>query len=192
MYFFLNYCPIQLIKKDSNGKSIRTIDFPKFWDGHYYKSHYLNQCRNEGHHAAELASRGKGKAHPYSQKILTPFGWKYWGDIQIGDYVYGDNGELTKVIDIPYDEVSDIYTVTLLDGRKIQCTDGHLFKVKNHTTNKDTLEGKIGGYLCLEGLTSAEGLFVYSSSIAFSVVISMLVYLLIKKNSFLSFLFIGR
>ena len=62
MYFFLNYCPIQLIKKDSNGKSIRTIDFPKFWDGHYYKSHYLNQCRNEGHHAAELASRGKGKS----------------------------------------------------------------------------------------------------------------------------------
>lgn len=41
-------------------------------------------------------------------------------------------------------------------------------------------------------LTSAECLFVYSSSIAFSVVISMLVYLLIKKNSFLSFLFIGR
>ena len=44
--------------------------------------------------------------------------------------------ELTKVIDIPYDEVSDIYTVTLLDGRKIQCTDGHLFKVKNHKTKR--------------------------------------------------------
>lgn len=62
MYFFLNYCPILLIKKDENNKSIRTIDFPKFWDGHYYKSHYLNQCRNEGHHASELASRGKGKS----------------------------------------------------------------------------------------------------------------------------------
>lgn len=62
MYFFLNYCPILLIKKDENNKSIRTIDFPRFWDGHYYKSHYLNQCRNEGHHAAELASRGKGKS----------------------------------------------------------------------------------------------------------------------------------
>lgn len=70
MYFFLNYCPIQLIKKDSNGKSIRTIDFPKFWDGHYYKSHYLNQCRNEGHHAAELASRGKGKSY-YAASMLA-------------------------------------------------------------------------------------------------------------------------
>ena len=63
MYFFLNYCPIQLIKKDNKGKSIRTIDFPKFWDGHYYKSHYINQCRSEGSHAAELASRGKGKSY---------------------------------------------------------------------------------------------------------------------------------
>lgn len=62
MYFFLNYCPIQLIKHDAKGKSIRTIDFPNFWDGHYYKFHYLNQCRIEGHHAMELASRGKGKS----------------------------------------------------------------------------------------------------------------------------------
>lgn len=62
MYFFLNYCQIQLIKKDPNGKTIRTVDFPAFWDGHYYKSHYLNQCREEGKHAAELASRGKGKS----------------------------------------------------------------------------------------------------------------------------------
>ena len=70
MYFFLNYCPIQLIKKDTNGKTIRTIDFPKFWDGHYYKSHYLNQCRAHGHHAAELASRGKGKSY-YAASMLA-------------------------------------------------------------------------------------------------------------------------
>ena len=62
MYFFLNYCPIQLIKKDSNGKSIRTIDFPRFLDGQYYCFHYLQQCRNEGHHAVQLAKRGAGKS----------------------------------------------------------------------------------------------------------------------------------
>lgn len=62
-YFFLNYCPIQLIKKDAKGKTIRTIDFPRVWDGHYLKTHYLQQCRNNGHHAAELASRGKGKSY---------------------------------------------------------------------------------------------------------------------------------
>lgn len=63
MYFFLNYCPIQLVKKDSKGKSLRVIDFPKVWEGHYYKFHYLNQCRNSGKHAMELASRGKGKSY---------------------------------------------------------------------------------------------------------------------------------
>ena len=62
MYFFLNYCPIQLIKKDSKGKSIRTIDFPRFLDGQYYCFHYLLQCRNEGHHAVQLAKRGAGKS----------------------------------------------------------------------------------------------------------------------------------
>lgn len=70
MYFFLNYCPIQLIKKDAKGKTIRTIDFPKFWDGHYYKSHYLHQCRVNGHHGAELASRGKGKSY-YAAAMLA-------------------------------------------------------------------------------------------------------------------------
>jgi hypothetical protein len=70
MYFFLNYCPIQLIKKDTKGKTIRTIDFPKFWDGHYYKSHYLHQCRINGHHGAELASRGKGKSY-YAAAMLA-------------------------------------------------------------------------------------------------------------------------
>lgn len=61
-YFFLNYCPIQLIKNGYNNQNIRTIDFPLVWEGHYYKAHYLNQCRKEGKHAAELASRSKGKS----------------------------------------------------------------------------------------------------------------------------------
>lgn len=63
MYFFLNYCPIQLIKTDDTGKSIRTVDFPKVFDGIYYRTHYLWQCRNEGKHAGELAKRGSGKSY---------------------------------------------------------------------------------------------------------------------------------
>ena len=64
MYFFLNYCPIQLTKKDPNNpkKTIRVVDFPKVWEGHYFIFHYLNEARNQGKHAAELASRGKGKS----------------------------------------------------------------------------------------------------------------------------------
>lgn len=62
MYFFLNYCPIQLTKKGDKGFIIRTLDFPEFYDGNYYRFHYLNQCRREGHHAMELAKRGAGKS----------------------------------------------------------------------------------------------------------------------------------
>ena len=62
-YYYLNYCPIQLIKKLPNGQSIRTIDFPRVWDGQYLVQHYLYKARLHGHHASELASRGKGKSY---------------------------------------------------------------------------------------------------------------------------------
>ena len=62
-YYYLNYCPIQLIKKLPNGQSIRTIDFPRVWDGQYLVQHYLYNARLNGHHASELASRGKGKSY---------------------------------------------------------------------------------------------------------------------------------
>lgn len=73
MYFFLNYCPIQLIKKSKKGDTIRTIDFPSFFDGNYYRFHYLNQCRKEGHHAMELAKRGAGKSYSAAALLAKRF-----------------------------------------------------------------------------------------------------------------------
>lgn len=62
-YFFLNYCPMLLSKKSNDGNyAKRVIGFPLIWEGHYYKFHYLWQARNNGKHAAELASRSKGKS----------------------------------------------------------------------------------------------------------------------------------
>lgn len=60
-YWMLNYCPMHLVEKKPNGMSIRVVKHPKFWDGQFLVSHYFNQARVEGHHAIELASRGKGK-----------------------------------------------------------------------------------------------------------------------------------
>lgn len=82
-YYFLNYCPIlqskndsetkneiegitqvkKKIKRSGKRKSNRVPDFPKVWDGHYLKFHYIEQARNNGNHGAELASRGKGKSY---------------------------------------------------------------------------------------------------------------------------------
>lgn len=60
-YWMLNYCPMHLVDKKPNGMSIRVVKHPKFWDGQFLVSHYFNQARCAGHHAMELASRGKGK-----------------------------------------------------------------------------------------------------------------------------------
>lgn len=75
MYFFLNYCPIQLTKKDPKkpNKTIRVVDFPKVWEGHYYVFHYLNKAREEGKHAVELASRGRGKSYVGASLLAKRF-----------------------------------------------------------------------------------------------------------------------
>lgn len=131
MYFFLNYCPILLSKIVDQKKALRVWDFPEYWEGHNLKFNYIEQARNHGHHGAELASRAKGKAHPYSQVVYTPEGKKKWKDIKIGSTLFGDDGKVTKVIDIPFDEETNIYKVTLSDGRTLECSLGHLFKVRD-------------------------------------------------------------
>lgn len=60
-YFLLNYCPMHLTEKRKDGLTMRVIKFPRFWDGQWIVSHYFQHARLYGHHALELASRGKGK-----------------------------------------------------------------------------------------------------------------------------------
>lgn len=59
-YWMLNFCPMHLVEEE-NGVSIRTVAHPRFWDGQFLMSHYVRQARIHSHHAAALASRGKGK-----------------------------------------------------------------------------------------------------------------------------------
>lgn len=60
-YWTLNYCPMHLVDQREDGLEIRTIKHPKFWDGQFLSTHYILQARQRKHHAAYLASRGKGK-----------------------------------------------------------------------------------------------------------------------------------
>ena len=64
LYWFLNYSPmmVNIIKKGSK-KATRTESFPFFFEGIYWRFHYLEQARNNGHHAIELAKRGAGKSY---------------------------------------------------------------------------------------------------------------------------------
>ena len=70
MYYFLNYCPIPLTKiKGKSKKGERVIDFPEFWEGIYYRYHYLDQAQHGGiyderggNNGCEISSRGKSKS----------------------------------------------------------------------------------------------------------------------------------
>jgi hypothetical protein len=63
LYFFLNYCPIPQTKTIKGSKrGARVIDFPEFWEGIYWRLHYIEKARNEGKHGCEISSRGKSKS----------------------------------------------------------------------------------------------------------------------------------
>lgn len=63
MYWYINYCPIMLTKiKAGKKKADRLEDFPEIWEGVYLRTHYINQAREAGNHAIELARRGCGKS----------------------------------------------------------------------------------------------------------------------------------
>lgn len=64
MYFYMNYCPIMLNRKDPDtGAYMRVEEFPDFWEGIYYRFHYIDQARKAGKHGTELARRGASKSY---------------------------------------------------------------------------------------------------------------------------------
>lgn len=69
------------------------------------------------------------KAHPYSQVVYTPEGQKLWKDIKIGDKLFNSYGSTCTVIDIPFDSNTEIYELTLRDGRKVKSSADHLWSV---------------------------------------------------------------
>lgn len=77
---------------------------------------------------------GTGKAEPYSRKIPTPTekGFTLMGDLQVGDYVFAQDGSKTKVIGIFEQGEQDIYKITFQDGRVAYCHEEHLWTVKSH------------------------------------------------------------
>lgn len=64
MYWFLNYVPMMVnFTKDGQKKAIRKESFPFFFEGIYWRFHYLHNAREQGKHAIELAKRGCAKSY---------------------------------------------------------------------------------------------------------------------------------
>jgi hypothetical protein len=63
-YWFMNYCPMMVNKLiEGRKKAIRTEAFPFFFEGIYWRFHYLWKARESGKHAIELAKRGCAKSY---------------------------------------------------------------------------------------------------------------------------------
>lgn len=82
MYFYLNYCPIILsARREGTVQADRITDFPRVWEGIYWRFHYIDQARSGGMYndwkgglnGAELASRGKSKSYSMASILAHNF-----------------------------------------------------------------------------------------------------------------------
>jgi hypothetical protein len=92
-----------------------------------------------------LAPFGVGKAQPLTSKVLTPNGWVTMGEINMGDYVIGRDGNPTKVIGVFPQGKRPIYSVKFNDGTQTLCDAEHLWAVNtiNQRNRKTKKNGKV-------------------------------------------------
>ena len=75
--------------------------------------------------------RGGGKATSVNSLIVTPFGYRKLGELQIGDTISDPvTGGMQKVIAIYEHPQKDLYEITFDDGSKCECCDDHLWNVR--------------------------------------------------------------
>ena len=74
-----------------------------------------------------------GKPQPISTTIITPYGVKTMGEMEVGDEVIGCDGMPHKVTGVYPKGVKHIYELTFKDGTKSRCSKDHLWSVKTLT-----------------------------------------------------------
>lgn len=78
-------------------------------------------------------SKGWGKAEYLGNLVPTPNGYRRFGDLKVGDYVFGSDGKPTKVIQVHPAILDYGYTITGSDGYSATFHGNHTF-VATHTT----------------------------------------------------------
>lgn len=79
---------------------------------------------------------GTGKCQPLESKVLTPNGWTTMRKIKKGDYVLTPKGKKAKVLQVFPQGKKKVYEITFNDGTTCECSDDHLWYVKNRNVNK--------------------------------------------------------
>ena len=87
---------------------------------------------NEKHEAGLFAyEQALGKAQPLDSQVLTPTGFVRMGDIKVGDTVVAPDGTDTVVMGVYPQGMTEVYELTLDDGRKVKADGNHLWTVAN-------------------------------------------------------------
>ena len=73
---------------------------------------------------------GLGKMEPISSKIPTENGFKTFGELNVGDMVFGEDGKLHPITKIFEHINKEIYKITFSDGTFSYCGLDHLWKVR--------------------------------------------------------------
>ncbi|GAA1800166.1 hypothetical protein GCM10009811_25060 [Nostocoides veronense] len=81
----------------------------------------------------------RGRAQPLDSHVLTPEGFRRFGDLQVGDYVIGSDGRATEVLGVYPQGRKPVYRVTTQDGASTLCCAEHLWTVR---TREDARAGR--------------------------------------------------
>lgn len=76
-----------------------------------------------------LAKTNTGKGHPLETRVPTPDGMRRWGDLEVGDFVFGSDGRPTKVVAVHDRGHLPTYRVRFSDGSDVLADGDHIWTV---------------------------------------------------------------
>lgn len=128
LYWHVNFFPV--FQDLPNGERVPAIS--RLRDNEWFFAEMYQRARQEKKGLGMFGTRRFGKALLDSELICTPYGSKKIGFADIGDIIYGDDGNLTTIVGVYPQGFVDTYKVTFEDGRSVVCCGQHQWKVKYH------------------------------------------------------------
>lgn len=128
LYWHVNFFPV--FQDLPNGERVPAIS--RLRDNEWFFAEMYQRARQEKKGLGMFGTRRFGKALLDSELIYTPYGSKKIGFADIGDIIYGDDGNLTTIVGVYPQGFVDTYKVTFKDGRSVVCCGQHQWKVKYH------------------------------------------------------------
>ena len=118
---------------------------------HYYM---LDTLTEGGRRVVNLCHRGIAKALSLDTRLPTPAGWTTVADIQIGDFIFGEDGKPAPVLNKSAVFNKPMYRLVLADGRELKVSEDHINTVIHQRQKR--VEGKRVNYLDRRDMTTKE------------------------------------